>query len=132
MKVLRGIAIAILGFLGVSAMVGAIPLILDPTGRMLSMPMNLLEYSPFHSYLIPGIILLTANGFLSLWVLYISVRRRQGYGWWVAFQGCVIAGWIVVEMIMLRMVIWAHYVYLAVGITLISLGLALRRENRTA
>jgi uncharacterized membrane protein len=50
----------------------------------------------------------------------------------VAFQGCVIAGWIVVEMIMLRMVIWAHYVYLAVGITLISLGLALRRENRTA
>lgn len=132
MKVLRGIAIAILGFLGVSAMVGAIPLILDPTGRMLSMPLNLLEYSPFHSYLIPGIILLTANGFLSLWVLYISVRRRQGYGWWVAFQGCVIAGWIVVEMIMLRMVIWAHYVYLAVGITLISLGLALRRENRTA
>jgi hypothetical protein len=132
MKVLRGIAIAILGFLGVSAMVGAIPLILDPTGRMLSMPLSLLEHSPFHNYLIPGIILLMANGFLSLWVLYISARRRQGYGWWVAFQGCVIAGWIVVEMIMLRMAMWAHYVYLAVGIALILLGLALKRDNLTS
>jgi hypothetical protein len=53
------------------------------------MPQSLLRFSPFHSDLIPGIILLAANGLLSLWVLWLTVHRHADYGWWVAAQGCV-------------------------------------------
>ncbi len=137
MKFVRAIAITTLAFLGVSACVGAVPLILYPYGDMLHMPVSMLAHSPFHTFLIPGIILLVANGGLSLLVLIMAVRRMHGYGWWTAFQGCVIAGWIVIQVIMLRGLSWLHFLYLGVGLVLIASGLALRRtlgrlnENRT-
>lgn len=132
MKFVRAIAIATLAFLGVSACVGAVPLILYPQGDMLHMPVSMLAHSPFHTFLIPGIILLVANGGLSLLVLITAVRRMQGYGWWTAFQGCVIAGWIVIQVFMLRGLSWLHFLYLGVGLVLIASGLALRRESRAA
>ena len=94
------------------------------------MPQSFLEHSPFHSYLVPGMILLLANGALSLFVLYLAMRRRKGYGWWVAVQGCVLCGWIGAEVAMLRIAVWPHYLYAAIGLALIALGLALTREAR--
>lgn len=69
MRAARIVAIAALVFLGLSAIVGAIPLLTRPTDEAWAMPQRLLRHSPFHSYLIPGIILLVANGLLSLRVL---------------------------------------------------------------
>ena len=131
MKLVRSISIWTLGFLGITAIVGAIPLILNPMGDRSHIPLSLLDHSPFHSFLIPGIILLLANGALSFVALYQLLKRRNGYSWWVAFQGCVISGWIVVEVIMLRAVVWLHILYLAVGLILIATGLALIKEAAT-
>lgn len=129
MKWSRAIAVFLLGFLGVTAIVGAVPLIRNPHAEPWQMPQSFLEHSPFHSYLIPGIILLLANGILSFFALYQTVRCRPGYGWWVALQGGVLSGWIVVEVIMLRFMVWPHYVYLGLGLALIGLGLALTRDT---
>jgi len=128
----REIAMVLLGFLGVTSIMGAAPLILDPSGRMLRMPLSLLEHSPFRTFLIPGILLLLANGVLSLLVLTATTRRWSQYGRWVALQGCILTGWIVVEVILLQMAMWAHYFYGAIGLALIGAGLALTREKRTA
>jgi uncharacterized membrane protein len=128
MMIVRAIAIAALIFLGITSMVGAVPLIIDPSGKMLSMPMNLLEHSPFSSFLIPGIILLTGNCLLSFWVLTKVLRKRPRYGDWIALQGCVLAGWITVQIVMIRMVIWAHCVYLTVAAILVFCGWLLRRD----
>jgi len=131
MKIVHATAIGLLGFLGITAMVGAVPLILYPQGDLMHMPLSMLQHSPFHSFLIPGIILLLANGILSFIVLSQTMRRRNGYGWWVALQGCVLSGWIVIQVIMLRATSWLHYLYLAVGLGLIAAGLALTREVKT-
>jgi len=128
MNKIRTVAIAVLAFLGITACVGAVPLILDPSGKLLMMPLSLLEHSPFRSYLIPGLILLSANGVLSGVVLMLALRRTNGYGWWIMLQGCVIGGWIAVQILMIRTVIWAHYVYLAAGLVLIMCGWLLRNE----
>jgi hypothetical protein len=130
MKIVRMIVICALGFLSATAIVGAVPLIIYPHGQPWQMSQSYLAHSPFHSYLIPGIVLLLANGVLSLFAMYETVRRRSGYAWWVAIQGCVLAGWIVVEVIILREIIWPHYFYLAFGLVLTALGLALTREAR--
>jgi hypothetical protein len=128
MKLIRAVAIAALVFLGITSLVGAVPLIVDPTGRMLSMPLSLLEHSPFSSFLIPGIILLAANCLLSFWVLAKVLRRMPRYGNWIALQGCVLAGWITVQIVMIRTIIWAHHVYLVVSAILIFCGWLLRRD----
>ncbi|MGA2570346.1 MAG: hypothetical protein ABSF23_07485 [Terracidiphilus sp.] len=128
MKMVRIAAIVTLSFLALSAFLGAIPLILDPTGSTMRMPLSFLRYSPFHSFLIPGVILLVSNGLLALVVLWMALRRIPRYGLWTALQGCVLMGWLVVECWILRLVVWPHYLYGAAALALIVTGMALRHE----
>lgn len=132
MNLVRRIANSTLLFLAISAIVGAIPLILNASGEPWQMPQNLLQHSPFHSYLLPGAILLLSNGVSSLVIFLMALRRSAHYGLWIALQGCVLAGWISVEVLMLRFVIWPHYFYWAVALALILCGLALRGDERVA
>ena len=122
MKLVRAIAIAALAFLAITALIGSVPLIMEPSGARLSMPLSLLEHSPFSSFLIPGLILLLANCLLSSLVLAFTLRKVSGYGRWIALQGLVLVGWISVQVMMIRVVIWAHYVYGAVALILILCG----------
>jgi hypothetical protein len=105
----RIVAIVTLIFTGLSGVIGAIPLIVNPGGEPWSFPQSLLQHSPFRSYLFPGIILLLANGLLSLWILRLTVGKYPGFGWWVIVQGIVSLGWLIVEVAMLRLIVWPHY-----------------------
>jgi hypothetical protein len=129
MKEARIVAIIALMFLGLSGIVGAIPLILNPNGEPWNFPQSLLQYSPFHSYFVPGIILLIANGLLSVWALWLTMRRCPGYGWWVIMQGIVLLAWLIVEVGMLRVLVWPHYLYGAVAIALVIPGIAIVRRG---
>jgi len=117
-------------FLGLTALVGSVPMLTDPHGQPWQMPLSLLEHSPFHSFLFPGLLLLVMNGLMSLFVLFLVLRRKRGYGPWIAAQGCVLLGWLAVECLMLRMVIWPHYVYGAVALILMVTGVALRSDSK--
>lgn len=131
MRILRVLAVVLLFFLSGTAIYGGIHLIRDAHGNPWGMmPVSLLQYSPFHSWLIPGIILLTVNGLLGLWVLGLMLAHRRYDALWAALQGCVLLGWLVVECILLRVVAWPHYLYGAVALALIVLGFALRRDAR--
>ena len=130
MKMVRAVALVALVLLCISALFGAIPLILNPSGEPWGMPQSFHDHSPFHSFLIPGMILLLANGVLCLAILIGALRHSPGYGWWVAFQGCVLTGWIVVEVVILRFAIWPHYFYAGIGLVLIGSGLILTRPGR--
>jgi len=126
MKMLRWVAITALIFLGITSLIGAIPLIMDPSGRILRVPLSLLEHSPFTSFLVPGIILLIGNCLLSFVVLRFVLRKLPHYERWIVLQGCVLAGWLTVQIAMIRLVMWAHYVYFAVAAILILCGWLLR------
>jgi hypothetical protein len=128
----RSGAIGGLVFLGISSLVGAVPMLREPAGSPLNMPLSLLRYSPFHSFLIPGLILLVANGFLSFVVLWLVLCKRERYAWWVVGQGFVLAGWLLVEIAMLRGANWLHAVYGVVASFLIATGWTLRNGGRTA
>jgi hypothetical protein len=122
--------ILLLLLLGVGALVGSLPMLADPHGTPLGMSQSVLAHSPFHSYFVPGLVLLVANGLLPFGVTVLAFRRSRDYGWWVAVQGAILTGWIVIECIFLRMVVWPHYLYAAWGILLLAGGLALR-DDRT-
>lgn len=131
MKVARFVSLFVLIFLALTSVVGAIPMLTDPHGQPWQMSQSFLVHSPFHSYLIPGIVLLVMNGLLSMWVCMLVLWRRRGYGLWIAAQGCVLFGWLAVECIVLRMVIWAHYLYGVVALVLVVAGLWLRADAET-
>lgn len=129
MRFLRQFLTVVLAFLSVSAFWGGAKLIVDAHGNPWGMmPLSLLRFSPFHSWLIPGILLLVANGLLALWVLWLVLAQRPAYGLWVALQGFVLLGWLIVECATLRFVVWPHYFYGALALALIVAGFALRHE----
>jgi len=124
MRPVRIAAMTLLAFLGITALAGAFPMLLHPRGSTM-MPLSLLEHTPFHSFLIPAILLFTANGLLALGVLWLVWARRTNYGMWVAAQGCVLLGWLIVQVWMLRVVVWLHYFYGAIAVALIAVGFVL-------
>ena len=130
MKIVRMVALVAVAFLAITAIWGAALLIGDPMGRSMDIPVSVLQHSPFHSFLIPGILLLVSSGLLGIAVFVIALVRARGYGWWVGFQGCVLFGWITIEVVLLHTVVWLHYVYWALALILIATGWALKREVR--
>jgi hypothetical protein len=101
-KRLIAISIVLLIFNSISALWGGIGLIFDPSGDLMQMPLSFLHYTPFTNFLIPGIILLTANGLLSIVVSIITIKRVKHYPYWIIAQGVVLAVWLSVQIIMLR------------------------------
>lgn len=63
-------------FQGLSGLFGGLTLVIDPTGELLQMPLSMLEGSPFDTFLIPGIILLTILGIFPMSVVYGLWKRR--------------------------------------------------------
>lgn len=115
------LAKVLLSINGVGALIGGAALVLDPTGALLHLPIQHLEYSPFDSYLIPGIVLFLANGLLSLLVLVAVVREWGSAGVMVLGQGVVLSLWIIAQIHFLRM----FYVPMHAPFMLIGLLLAL-------
>jgi hypothetical protein len=132
MNLARAVAMTALAFLGITAIAGAIPMLLSPGGSPQYMPPSLLHNTPFHTFLIPGIVLFSANGLLSLWILWLVIRRRRGCGLWVAAQGCVLLGWLLVQCWMLQIVMWLHYTYGALALLLVASGWVLHRRTSAA
>jgi len=61
-KLFCNIQLFLIGCLALSAIGGGLVLIIAPNGKLMGMPLSLLEKSPFDSFLIPGIILFTVLG----------------------------------------------------------------------
>jgi len=85
-------------FQGISGLFGGFALVMDSTGELLQMPLSMLDGSPFESYLVPGIILLTILGIFPMIVLY-GLWKKLDWAW----SGALIVGaaliiWIGVEI----------------------------------
>ena len=125
----RGISIT-LGilqlFIGVGALAGGWAFIADPTGGMLGIPFEFIQNTPFHTYLIPGIILFTFNGIGSCIAGFLSLRRYR-YAGEIAFVfGAGLMVWIIVQVQFISFH-WMHALYFGLGLLELVLGLMLRK-----
>ena len=88
-------------FQGISGLIGGIALVIDPSGELLQMPLSILVGSPFNTFLIPGIILLTILGIFPMIIFYGLLKRRI-WAWTGALAvGIALIIWIGVEIWMI-------------------------------
>jgi hypothetical protein len=88
-------------FQGLSGIAGGIGLILDPSGESLSIPIEWLQGSPFHSYLVPGIILLSVLGIFPLAVSF-ALWKFHSRAWHASLLvGLMLVIWIAVEILII-------------------------------
>lgn len=125
--ILHSIAVILLLFNGVGALYGGWQLVTDPTGGSMQMPLTYLQHSPFTNYLIPGIVLLLANGVGSFVVLGLIMFTNRYHALAIIAEGFILGGWITIQMLMLRTANPLQLFYFATALLLVVTGTALWR-----
>lgn len=121
------IASVLLLFNAFGAIYGGWNFIASPDGSSMQMSTDWLKNSPFHSFLIPGIILFVVNGLFSLGVFVSVLVKYRHSPLLVMMQGAILSGWIVIQIIMLRTVVSLHLIMGATGLALLALGWTLTK-----
>jgi len=142
-KGIRNFFLILLALLGLGAIVGGGALIISPSGELLSMPLSLLDKSPFDSYLIPGIILFLVLGLAPLMLIIalwnktesklaeqMNIFNDMHWSWtytiYIAFALII---WIQLEMEFLNEVYWLHTFYMFLAIVIIFTALLPQVRN---
>jgi hypothetical protein len=115
-------------FVGIGALFGGIQFILAPDGHLLGIPLNMLAGTPFHSFLVPGLLLFTFVGLGPIMAVAITARRRAIGPLAALAVGLTLMGWITVEMVIfagLTSLFWAFY--LVLGTVIAAIGVAWSR-----
>jgi hypothetical protein len=124
-------------FLGLGAVAGGATLMLAPDGSIMSMPLSMLEHSPFPNFFLPGALLFTFVGIYPVMVAYCLWKRpswrwpnlfnpfKQFHWSWAASlaAGVVVIVWILAEVAFLGTATLIHYLYLGWGIVIIVVSL---------
>jgi hypothetical protein len=137
-KSTRNILIILLAFLSLSSIGGGGSLVISPSGKLTgSLPLSLLEHSPFTNFLIPGIILFLILGIFPAFIIYALVKKPANriaeffnffkdmhWAWsftiYVAFALIV---WIQVETMFIQEVSWLQTFYMLYAIPVIFVAL---------
>ncbi|WP_159466987.1 hypothetical protein [Dyadobacter sp. 3J3] len=133
----RNILIFLLGFLGAGALFGGAVLIISPTGELIGMPLSMLSPSPFHSFLLPGILLFLVLGVFPLFLIYALIQKVDSpfaehfnlfkdmrWPWsFSIYQAFALIVWIQVEMVLLHAVHWLHTFYVFYGVAMLVVAL---------
>jgi hypothetical protein len=117
-------------FLGLGALFGGGALVLGPDGHILGMPTSLLAGSPFPSYLLPGIFLLTFIGIAPIVAAVITIRRQALAPLAAVAVGLALIVWVSVEMVVLAgLGSLAWTLYLVLGTSIAAIGVAWWRSS---
>lgn len=121
---------ALQAFIGFGAVAGGLGLVLDPSGASLGTPLELLEATPFTTFLIPGIVLFVVNGLGSLTGAVASFTRHRYAGEVALALGAFLIAWILIQIYWMAGAHWLHWLYLALGIVEAVLGWSVRPTAR--
>ncbi len=125
--------ITLLAFLGLGAIGGGAVLIISPSGKLMGMPLSMLNPSPFSNFLIPGIILFLVLGVIPLLLIIALFKkpisklpdrfnycRDMHWAWtYSIYISFVLIFWIQIEMVLLNAVSWLHNFYMLLAVVII-------------
>ncbi len=114
-------------FIGIGAVAGGLALVLDPSGEGLGTPIELLERTPFTTFLVPGVVLFIVNGLGSLAGAVASFARQRYAGEIAVALGAFLVAWIAVQVCWMGLH-WLHALYFGLGTLEATLGWSVRKS----
>lgn len=129
-KIMRIVAIVLMVLTAIGALPAGFSFIVDPSGAGLGATPDVLRFSPFTDFFVPGLILFFVNGILNLTVAVLCMARFKQAPYAVMFQGAMLLGWIVIQIGMLQVFNWYHVVFGSIGIVLMLLGWRMQKGKR--
>ena len=128
--VLKAVASVLLLINSIGAIFGGGNLIDHPDGSSLVLSLDWLKHSPFHDYLIPGIILFITNGLFGFAVLAIMFFGFRKYALFIIAQGAILIGWLVIQVVMIQTLIGLHVFTFTIGLLLVLIGWMLNKMDQ--
>lgn len=127
-KALRIVAVTCMLYISIGALAAGYGFMNDPTGKGVGIPLDYIAGSPFRDFLIPGIVLFNVNGLLNIAAIVAVLKKIKHYELWIILQGCLLTGWIAIQVWMVNDFNLLHFVCGTTGILLILTGRALNRK----
>lgn len=124
---MRSALIALELFLALGALFGGGGMLLSPDGSAMGLPPDMLDGSGFDSFLVPGMLLLLANGVLPVAVAIAELRRESWARYGHVAVGAVLTGWIAIQGVLIGFGHWLQIGYLVMGLIILALGLVALR-----
>jgi hypothetical protein len=117
-------------FAALSAIAGAVGLV----AGFMNIPLSALSGTPFADYTVPALLLGIVVGGSALAAALIALfgpRRTLLQQWRLeplasAVAGCIMVGWIAVEVLMIGLTAWVQVAYFVVGLVMIGLAVLLQ------
>ncbi|KAB2335202.1 hypothetical protein [Bacillus mesophilum] len=120
-------------FLAIGAFIGGGALLIFPDGSILSLPLEILQNSPFQNYFLPGLILFSAFGIFPLITAIflsskkpikafekLSIYKSMHWSWNFSFYiGIMLIIWIMVQILIMQAVVFIHIFYILLGFFII-------------
>lgn len=123
MKIFLSIVLGILQiFVGLTALVSGTMLVIYPSGKLLSAPLEMLNGSPFNDFLLPGFILLSAHGIGQIIASILTFRKHRWTELIGAIFGFALIIWIFVQVNMIGGGTFLQYSYFFIGVAETSLA----------
>lgn len=127
-KLTRIIAICLLFFVGVNAIIAGLLFMIDPSGHKMGMSTSYLSHSPFTTFIIPGITLLVVNGLLNILVAISTIIKYKNSPNLIIVQGILLLGWIIIQVLSVKDFNALHLTMLLIGSILLVSGFFLRNK----
>lgn len=122
LKLMSIVSIFLLFFTGITALIGGGMLIYDPSGSPLRMTTAILSGSPFDTFLLPGLILFLFIGVSCIVIAFLEIYDRTYSTKLLLYQGIIMIGWIVVQLMIIKQFHLLQLLYLMIGAAFVYTG----------
>jgi len=129
-KKLRVVTIILLFLVGLNALAAGYSFMAEPSGKDIGISTDYLKDSPFENYFVPGLVLFCFNGVLSMLTAILAIKQWRYYPQLIVVQGCILLGWIMIQVAMVKDFNLLHFVCAAIGIVLLMSGRILTKDNK--
>lgn len=119
---MRNLLLLLITFVGVTALSSGLMLLYEPDGSSLSLPVSVLDHSPFSSFFIPGLFLVILVSGACFYALIVFVNRYPQSYRVSLYAGLVVVGWIIGQMLLTQYFHWLQALYLGLGLLIVLLS----------
>ena len=123
---MKKILLFLLGFTALTSIASGTLLMVRPDGSLIQMSTALLSGTGFSDFFIPGLVLCVAVGGSSLLAWWLVVRSATTSLNWSMLAGTLLAGWIVVQYLLIRTFHPLQPFCFLVGLMIVLIGYQLK------
>lgn len=129
---MRVIVFTLVCFIALLAVGSGLIMIIDTSGKSLDLSTDILAYTPFTNFLLPGVAVVSFIGCsaaLSLF-FWLGHQDKRAYNWSL-INGVTLLIWLIIQMMFVQWANWLNYLYLASSILVVLGSLQLKNKSLT-